>query len=62
MIICKKGHEPISYEGGRCPLCQTMGRNEILKRQVENLTLEVLFDEVDLLLDFEMKDCRVGHT
>ncbi len=45
MLICNQGHEQISYQGERCPLCKTMGKNEKLIQQIENLKIEILFTE-----------------
>ncbi|MFH0789959.1 MAG: hypothetical protein V2B13_20405 [Pseudomonadota bacterium] len=64
MVICKKGHEPISYKTGKCPLCLALRKNETMRHQVVDLQYSLLISDAEVVMDFglceEERVCSAG--
>ena len=61
-VNCKKGHEPIFHKGRKCPLCQIMREKESLSRMIDNLQINLMFNEVEALLEVDHRAAFVARA
>jgi len=61
-INCRKGHEPIFHKGKKCPLCQIIRENESLSRMIDNLQINLMFNEVEALLEVDHRGAFVARA
>ena len=62
MVTCKKGHKPIFHKGGECPLCQIVKENEKLSQIIENLQVNLMFNEVEAFLWVDRQGAFVARA
>lgn len=55
-MTCNQGHGEISYQRGKCPLCQSMEETGKLRRLLENAQFDLLVNEVEMLSNFSFDE------
>ena len=58
MLICDHAHSEILFEGKSCPLCRSLEENRKLRVMVNHLQFELLINETELLLNFDIDGDR----